>query len=192
MNREEFEKFCRELYNTGFYHENSYVLNYHDLIGVKVDAEYMMYKAWQEATTRQQKIIDELKANNFALSAMVCKHPDKRTLDENYDSSKDYCDMLKAENPDVPCPACEGSGDDKDEDFNDALGKCGYCNNGTVSTVKALQYENERLISIAPEMSEEIETLQKLIKNISKAYYKGGDAMHYAISEAKNYMEGGH
>ena len=50
--------------------------------------------------------------------------------------------------------------------------------------------KNARLISIAPEMSEEIETLQKLIKNMIKAYHRHDDSLHYAISEAKNYMEG--
>lgn len=91
-----------------------------------------------ELYTQKQKIIDELKANNFAMSAMVCKHPEKRSLDENYDSSKDYCDMLKAENPDVHCPACDG----------------------TVSTVKALQYENKQLKA-------EIKKLEKYMYEIS-------------------------
>lgn len=134
-NREEFEKWYKE----------------EGLDLCENVEKYFVEKAWQH----QQKIIDELKANNFAMSAMVCKHPDKRSLDENYDSIKDYCDMLKAENPDVPCPACEGSGYDKDEDFNDALGKCGYCNNGTVSTVKALQYEIEQLKATIAELKDD-------------------------------------
>lgn len=144
MNREEFEKFC-----------SSY--------GCTVQPEWKTFGliVWQH----QQEKIDELKANNFALSAMVCKHPDKRTLDENYDSIKNYCDVLKAENPDVPCPACGGSGYDKDEDFNDALGKCSYCNNGTVSKVKALQYEIEQLENKIKHLQD---SAQKCIDTLSK------------------------
>lgn len=58
----------------------------------------------------QQKKIDALKAENFAMSAMLCKHPNKRTLNEYYDSTYNYCDELKSLNPDVPCPVCEGKG----------------------------------------------------------------------------------
>lgn len=82
---------------------------------------YKKWEKWGKYTTAygvgwyiwqyQQKIINELKAENFAMSAMICKHSDKRIIDENYDSTKDYCDILQAENPDVPCPAgCDEDG----------------------------------------------------------------------------------
>lgn len=47
-------------------------------------------------------------------------------------------DTLKALNPDVPCPPCHA-------DKNTTTPKCLYCTNGKVSTVKALQYENEHI-----------------------------------------------
>ena len=135
MNREEFEEWFWDIYRT-----NGDVENF-------TPTKESMFIAWQEATTRQQKIIDELKVKSAAWE-------DKSAGLENKLLSVQAGDIWKRakENPDVPCPACKGEkkiimGRDI-TDTGWCYDNCCYCNGkGTVSTVKTLQYENEQLKS---------------------------------------------
>lgn len=67
-----------------------------------------------------------------------------------FERQQKIIDELREENPDVPCPVCKGEKKiimgRNITDTGWCYDNCCYCNgNGTVSTVKALQYEIEQL-----------------------------------------------
>lgn len=155
-NREEFEKWYQDncsdnhLSNEGYMfeawqHQQKKIDEGHR----KIESQYNMIKSIQAYGESQHKIINELRNEIEELTGIIdrcsggeCYPCDAESMPKNL---MKQIKELEALNPDVPCPACGGSGYDKNEDFNDALGKCGYCNQGKISEVKALQYENERL-----------------------------------------------
>lgn len=136
-NREDFEKWYSLKYVTKVKRERV-------VDGYFTYSADRSYEAWQEATARAQKIIDELNRKLAIKNDMIT-------------ALNLTIDTLKALNPDVPCPVCGGSGYDKNEDFKDALGKCGYCTNGTVPLTKAQEYRIK-------ELEAEIERLKEFLQ----------------------------
>lgn len=89
------------------------------------DIHAITLKAWQEATERQQKIIDELK--NDLEDCTIKKL-----------STEQEIERLKIKNPDVICPEC-GNPDDKQM-------ICTFCHDkGTVPITKAQEYRIKEL-----------------------------------------------
>ena len=137
--REKFEK----------WYANKYDLNKEKqkiIFAQKADGEYDFlsvkehYIAWQEATKRQQKKIDDLKLQ------LAIKDDVITGLNLTIDHLSAENKQLNTENPDVPCPACGSKGYDENEDFDDNLSACAYCNHtGTVPLTKALEYRIKEL-----------------------------------------------
>lgn len=111
----------------------------------------IMFLAWQEAVTRQQKKIEELEEDNRFLSEKALAMNDL-LLNTRLEIKK-----LKALNPDVECPACENqilSSETKKGVVQIEI--CEYCNHtGTVPLTKAQEYRIEQLEATINRMIEE-------------------------------------